>query len=76
LSKRPAAAKSADSALDSHPVSPSSSSGVGAYDRDRVATRAYELYMARGGSDGRDMDDWLIAEREYRSNGGSEPHDE
>jgi hypothetical protein len=34
------------------------------YDRDRVATRAYELYMARGGSDGSDLEDWLTAERE------------
>jgi hypothetical protein len=31
---------------------------------NRVAQRAYELYLARGGSDGRDMDDWLNAERE------------
>jgi Protein of unknown function (DUF2934) len=41
-----------------------SSSSTGAYDRDRVAMRAYELYMARGGRDGADMEDWLIAERE------------
>ena len=33
-------------------------------DRERVARRAYELYLARGGSDGRAMDDWLAAERE------------
>jgi hypothetical protein len=26
--------------------------------------RAYELYMARGGGDGADLEDWLIAERE------------
>jgi DUF2934 family protein len=32
--------------------------------RDRVAMRAYELYLARGGSDGGDFDDWLAAERE------------
>jgi len=38
---------------DSHPV-----------DRERVASRAYELYVARGGRDGRDVDDWLTAERE------------
>ena len=41
-----------------------SSSSTGAYDRDRVAMRAYELYMARGGRDGADIEDWLIAERE------------
>jgi len=33
-------------------------------DRDRIASRAYELYVARGGRDGRDVDDWLTAERE------------
>ena len=33
-------------------------------DRDQCAHRAYELYLARGGEDGRDLDDWLTAERE------------
>jgi hypothetical protein len=37
-------------------------------DRDRVAQRAYELYLSRGGADGRDQDDWLIAEQELISN--------
>lgn len=37
--------------------------------RDRIAMRAYELYLARGASDGRDFDDWLAAEREL--NGGA-----
>ena len=31
---------------------------------DRVAQRAYELYLERGGADGQDFDDWLAAERE------------
>jgi hypothetical protein len=31
---------------------------------DRVAQRAYELYLARGARDGQDFDDWLTAERE------------
>jgi hypothetical protein len=39
---------------------------AGDVDRERVAQRAYELYLARGGSDGQDMDDWLAAERELR----------
>jgi hypothetical protein len=46
-----------------------SSSATGGYDRDRVASRAYELYMARGGGDGNDMEDWFAAEREVSSNG-------
>lgn len=33
-------------------------------DRDRIAMRAYELYQARGGSDGQALEDWLAAERE------------
>ncbi len=33
-------------------------------DRERIANRAYELYMARGGADGQDLQDWLDAERE------------
>ena len=33
-------------------------------DRERIAMRAYELYLARGGRDGAAMDDWLNAERE------------
>jgi Protein of unknown function (DUF2934) len=32
--------------------------------RDRIAQRAYELYLARGGTHGSDWDDWLAAERE------------
>jgi Protein of unknown function (DUF2934) len=31
---------------------------------DAIAARAYELYQARGGTHGADMDDWLQAERE------------
>jgi hypothetical protein len=34
---------------------------------DRIAARAYELYLARGGSDGGDFEDWLAAERELAS---------
>jgi hypothetical protein len=48
-----------------------SSSSTGAYDRNRVAMRAYELYIARGRADGADIEDWLIAEREF-SQGDSE----
>ena len=44
--------------------------------RDRVSMRAYELYLARGGRDGGDFDDWLAAEREIGSgNGHASPGD-
>lgn len=35
--------------------------------KDRIAARAYELYVARGGGDGLALDDWLTAERELSS---------
>jgi len=31
---------------------------------ERIARRAYDLYEARGGDGGRDLQDWLDAERE------------
>jgi hypothetical protein len=34
-------------------------------DRD-IACRAYDLYLARGGGHGHDIDDWLLAERQLR----------
>ena len=37
---------------------------IGDDTRDRVAHRAYELYIARGGTHGGDVDDWIAAERE------------
>ena len=31
---------------------------------DEIACRAYEIYQRRGGAPGRDLEDWLQAERE------------
>ena len=31
---------------------------------DRIAARAFELYEARGGEHGQDIDDWLQAEQQ------------
>jgi hypothetical protein len=39
--------------------------------RDRIAARAYELYIARGGTHGADWEDWLAAEREFAKAGDS-----
>ena len=41
-------------------------------DRDRIAMRAYELYLARGAEGGSAMDDWLTAERELNQPAGSD----
>ncbi|MCU1386195.1 MAG: hypothetical protein JWL71_4892 [Acidobacteria bacterium] len=38
---------------------------------DEVARRAYDLYEARGGEHGRDLDDWTQAERELAGEGTS-----
>jgi len=37
------------------------------YLHDRIAARAYELYLSRGASDGMAVEDWLAAERELSS---------
>jgi hypothetical protein len=43
------------------------STGSGSSDeQSRIARRAYELYLERGGSHGQDWEDWLAAEREIR----------
>ncbi|HVA17877.1 MAG TPA: DUF2934 domain-containing protein [Candidatus Dormibacteraeota bacterium] len=35
--------------------------------KGQIQLRAYELYVQRGGGDGRDLEDWLAAERELRN---------
>ena len=55
-------------------VAPNRSATVTEYD---IARRAYELYLARDCEDGRDVDDWLQAERELqRERGASMNRDE
>ena len=44
-------------------------------DRERIANRAYERYMERGGSDGQDLEDWLEAERELAQEQGKGDRD-
>ncbi len=34
---------------------------------DEIAKRAYEIYLSRGGTPGRDVDDWLQAEQQLQS---------
>ena len=31
---------------------------------EEIEKRAYEIYLRRGGGDGRDLDDWFAAEKE------------
>jgi len=37
--------------------------------REEIERRAYELYLARGGEPGQELEDWLRAERELAQNG-------
>ena len=49
------------------PTNTTSISGHTAAEADReerIRMRAYELYVARGGEDGHEMEDWLSAEAE------------
>lgn len=49
---------------------------AGSGDRERIAERAYQLYKQRGGGHGRDLDDWLEAERDLartRNRGSTNP---
>ena len=45
-------------------------------DRDRIAQRAYELYLQRGGDHGQDQEDWYAAERELSQNGSSRANED
>jgi hypothetical protein len=51
-------------AADRAPTKPRRPAAVTA---DHIAHRAYDLYLARGGEHGYDVDDWLQAERELNS---------
>lgn len=37
---------------------------------ERISARAFELFLARGGEPGRDLDDWVRAEAELRGDEG------
>jgi len=45
---------------------PGQHSQAGTLSAEAVARRAYDLYQQRGGGDGRDLDDWLQAERDLQ----------
>ena len=49
------------------PLPPGGSSPSSPVDTSEVARRAFELYCARGGQDGHDVDDWLMAESELQA---------
>ena len=48
----------------SNTQTPSASHPGAAPSEQEIATRAYEIFLSRGATDGADLDDWLQAERE------------
>jgi len=48
------------------PAAPVAASSPVQVSHEQIATRAYHLYLARGGRGGDQFQDWLIAERELR----------
>ncbi len=34
---------------------------------EQIQQRAYEIFLARGGTPGHEIDDWLLAELEFKS---------
>jgi hypothetical protein len=44
--------------------------------RERIAQRAYEIYLSREGSYGDEQTDWFLAEAEIRAALGSPEHDQ
>lgn len=55
-----------DEALE--PVAAGADAG-GSPTNDEIAKRAYEIYLHRGSRNGRDLDDWIEAERQLRGRG-------
>jgi len=52
------------SAAPAQSVGTHKTSPKGSNTQDRIAYRAYELYVQRGRQDGRALEDWLRAERQ------------
>ena len=59
------ATQASESAGQEHPRE-ASNEIVGTASTDAIAVRAYELFEGRGREPGRDLDDWLRAERELQ----------
>jgi hypothetical protein len=55
--------------LHAGPISPRAEDAPAnhAQNHDEIRRRAYEIYQERGGLPGRELEDWLQAEREFES---------
>ena len=67
--KRPRRAQEADPTSET-PVRAETGDDAPAPDRpteDAIRVRAYEIFLGRGGTPGRELEDWLAAERALRT---------
>ena len=58
--------KKPETTMVRHIFSPDRNTPNGGPSREEIARRAYELYLARGGAEGSEREDWLQAERELQ----------
>ncbi len=58
--------KKPETTMVRHIFSPDRNNPTGGPSREEIARRAYELYLARGGAEGSEQEDWLQAERELQ----------
>jgi DUF2934 family protein len=58
--------KKPDTKMVRHIFSPDRNTPTEGPRREEIAQRAYELYLARGGADGSEQEDWLQAEHELQ----------
>ncbi len=49
-----------------HIFAPGLNNPVEGPSREKIAQRAYEFYLERGGADGSEQEDWLRAERDLQ----------
>jgi Protein of unknown function (DUF2934) len=57
------------------PIGDSQPAAVPEVAHEYVALRAYYMFLSRGATPGRDLDDWLQAERELLTSPKSSPRD-
>jgi len=62
MAKRPRTKKTKQ--IPDETVLPTSTEEIRGQRLERIAARAHEIYEARGGEHGQDLNDWLQAERE------------
>jgi hypothetical protein len=73
MSSKPMAAGSVEAKQPSLEVGREERSVVNSRREQEVRRRAYEIYLERGEEPGRDLEDWLQAERELASHEISSP---